>query len=178
LALLDPFTGEFSDVDIPYRIFSSGLSADGMTVVGVAGGPSTAMSVIRFDTATGKAKKLYSPAGRLPASGYLPKLRKLEFEGKFGQTVHAWVYPPANPGAVPPEGELPPYVVWAHGGPASHADRRGGLGKGDFTSRGVGVVDGEYGGPARHRPGGPGRGGPRWGGGRRRGAGPPAPRPA
>ena len=146
LALLDPFTGEFSDVDIPYRIFSSGLSADGMTVVGVAGGPSTAMSVIRFDTATGKAKKLYSPAGRLPASGYLPKPRKLEFEGKFGQTVHAWVYPPANPGAVPPEGELPPYVVWAHGGPASHADRRLDLEKAYFTSRGIGVIDVNYGG--------------------------------
>src|SRR5215467_8850390 len=146
LALLDPFTGEFSDVDIPYRIFSSGLSADGMTIVGIAGGPSTAMSVVRIDTATGKVKKLYSPTGRLPASGYLPKPRKLEFEGKFGQTVHAWVYPPASPDATVPEGELPPYVVWAHGGPASCADRRLDLEKAYFTSRGIGVIDVNYGG--------------------------------
>jgi len=146
LALLDPFTGEFSDLDIPYRVFSSGLSADGMTIVGVAGGPSTAMSVVRIDTATGKVRKLYSPGGRLPASGYLPKPRKLDFEGKFGQAVHAWVYPPASPDATVPESELPPYLVWAHGGPASHADRRLDLEKAYFTSRGIGVIDVNYGG--------------------------------
>jgi dipeptidyl aminopeptidase/acylaminoacyl peptidase len=148
LGLLDPGTGELTDLDIPYRIFSSGLSADGMSVVAVAGGPAAPMSVIRVDMSTGKAKKLYSPAGRLPASGYLPKARKLDFEGKFGQTVHAWVYPPANPEAVPPEGELPPYVVWAHGGPASQADRGLDLEKAYFTSRGIGVVDVNYGGSA------------------------------
>src|SRR5262249_8134471 len=77
---------------------------------------------------------------------YLPKARKLEFEGKFGQAVHAWVYPPANQDATVPEGELPPYVVWAHGGPASHADRRLDLEKAYFTSRGIGVIDVNYGG--------------------------------
>ena len=148
LGLLDPATGELTDLDIPYRIFSSGLSVDGMSVVTVAGGPSTPMSVIRVDMTTGKAKKLYSAAGRPPASGYLPKARKLEFEGKFGQTVHAWVYPPANPEAAVPEGELPPYVVWAHGGPASMTDRRADLEKAYFTSRGIGVIDVNYGGSA------------------------------
>ncbi len=146
LGLLDPATGELADLDIPYRVFAAGLSADGMSVVGVAGGPSTPLSVIRVDAETGKAKKLYSAAGRLPAAGYLPKPRKLQFEGKFGQTVHAWVYAPANPAAVVPEGERPPYVVWAHGGPASHADRLLDLEKAFFTSRGIGVIDVNYGG--------------------------------
>jgi dipeptidyl aminopeptidase/acylaminoacyl peptidase len=73
-------------------------------------------------------------------------VRRLEFEGRFGQTVHAWVYPPANPDATVPEGELPPYVVWAHGAPASHADRRLDLEKAYFTSRGIGVIDVNYGG--------------------------------
>jgi dienelactone hydrolase len=149
LGLLDPGTGELTDLDIPYRIFASGLAVDGMSVVAVAGGPSAPMSVIRVDMTTGKARKLYSP-GRLPASGYLPKARKLTFEGKFGQEVHAWVYPPANPEATVPEGELPPYVVWAHGGPASAADRRADLEKAYFTSRGIGVVDVNYGGSAGH----------------------------
>ena len=148
LGLLDSATGELTDLDIPYRIFAPGLSADGMSVVLVAGGPSTPMSVIRVDMTTGKAKKLYSPAGRLPASGYLPKPRKLEFEGRFGQEVHAWVYPPANPEATAGEGELPPYVVWAHGGPASQSDRGLDLEKAYFTSRGIGVIDVNYGGSA------------------------------
>jgi len=146
LGLLDPDTGEMSDLDIPYRLFDSGLSGDAMSVVGVAGLPEGAMSVIRVDLATGKAQQLYSPPGRLPAAGYLPKPRKLELEGRFGQTVHAWVYPPANPDAVAAEGELPPYVIWAHGGPAAHADDRLDLEKAYFTSRGIGVMDVNYGG--------------------------------
>jgi dipeptidyl aminopeptidase/acylaminoacyl peptidase len=148
LGVLDPGTGELTDLDIPYRIFEPGLSADGMSVVLVAGGPSAPMSVIRVDVTTGKARKLSSPAARLPAPGYLPKVRKLEFEGRFGQQLHAWVYPPANPEAEIPEGELPPYVVWAHGGPASQADRRLDLEKAYFTSRGIGVIDVNYGGSA------------------------------
>ena len=148
LGVLDPATGELADLDIPYRIFASGLAVDGMSVVAVAGGPSAAMSVIRVDITTGKAKKLYSPAGRMPASGYLPRARKMDFEGRFGQALHAWVYAPANPEAVAPEGELPPYVVWAHGGPAAQADRGLDLEKAYFTSRGIGVIDVNYGGSA------------------------------
>jgi dipeptidyl aminopeptidase/acylaminoacyl peptidase len=146
LGLLDPATGELTDLDIPYRVFASGLVADGMSVVGIAGGPSTPPSLIRVDMAAGKAKKLYSAAGRLPAAGYLPKPRKLEFEGKFGAEVHACVYAPANPDAKVPEGERPPYLIWAHGGPASHADRLLDLAKAFFTSRGIGVIDVNYGG--------------------------------
>ena len=54
----------------------------------------------------------------------------------------------ANPEATVPEGELPPYVVWAHGGPASQSDRRLDLEKAYFTSRGIGVIDVNYGGSA------------------------------
>jgi dipeptidyl aminopeptidase/acylaminoacyl peptidase len=146
LGVLDPETGELSDPDIPYRVFGTGLSADGMSIVGVAGGPSTPPSVIRVDAETGKAKKLYSALGRMPAPGFLPRPRKLQFNGKFGQTVHAWVYPPANPDAMVPEGERPPYVVWAHRGPAWHADRLLDLAKAYFTSRGIGIIDVNYGG--------------------------------
>ena len=146
LGLLDPAAGELTDLDIPYRCFAAGLSADGTSVVGVAGGPSTALSVIRVDTETGKARKLSAPSGRLPAAGYLPKPRKMQFEGRFGQTVHAWVYAPANPEAVAPEDERPPYVVWAHGGPTAHVDRLLDLEKAYFTSRGIGVIDVNYGG--------------------------------
>ena len=146
LGLLDPATGDLTDLDIPYRVFTSGLSADGTSVVGVAGGPSTPASLIRVDAETGKAKKLYSASGRLPAAGFLPKPRALKFDGKFGQTLRAWVYPPANPGAVVPADERPPYVIWAHGGPASHADRLLDLEKAYFTSRGIGIIDVNYGG--------------------------------
>ena len=48
------------------------------------------------------------------------------------------VYPPANPAVCAPEGELPPYIVWVHGGPTSHVVPRLDLEKAFFTSRGLG----------------------------------------
>jgi dipeptidyl aminopeptidase/acylaminoacyl peptidase len=72
--------------------------------------------------------------------------REVRLEGKFGRTVHALVYPPANPEVTPPAGELPPYVVWVHGGPTSHVVGLLDTEKAYFTSRGIGIIDVNYGG--------------------------------
>jgi dipeptidyl aminopeptidase/acylaminoacyl peptidase len=77
---------------------------------------------------------------------YLPVPRQVLLDGQFGRSVHALVYPPSHPEAVAPEGELPPFVVWVHGGPTAHAVGLFDLGKAYFTSRGIGVVDVNYGG--------------------------------
>jgi dipeptidyl aminopeptidase/acylaminoacyl peptidase len=146
LGVLDPETGEMNDVDIPYPVFDSGLSADGTSVVGVAAGPTTSPALIRVDTATGKVEVLRTEAPTVPDPAYLPVPRQVQLEGRFGRTVHAVVYPPANPKASGPKGKLPPYVVWAHGGPTSHVVGSLDLEKAYFTSRGIGVVDVNYGG--------------------------------
>jgi len=67
-------------------------------------------------------------------------------EGQFGRTVHALVYPPANPDVTAPTGQLPPYVAWVHGGPTAHAVPLLDIEKAYFTSRGIGIVDVNYGG--------------------------------
>ena len=146
LGLLDPETGELADLDIPYPVFASGLSADGMSILGIAGGPATPLSIVRVDAATGAVEVLYQEADAVPDAGYLPVPRQVQLEGRFGRTVHALVYPPANPDVTAPDGELPPYVVWVHGGPTSHATALLDLEKAYFTSRGIGVVDVNYGG--------------------------------
>ena len=60
--------------------------------------------------------------------------------------IHAIVYPPANPDVAAPDGELPPYIVHVHGGPTSHSLPVLNLEKVYFTSRGIGVIDVNYGG--------------------------------
>ena len=45
-----------------------------------------------------------------------------------------------------PDGERPPYVVWVHGGPTSHVTGVLDLDKAYFTSRGIGIIDVNYGG--------------------------------
>ncbi len=72
--------------------------------------------------------------------------RQVELDGPFGRVVHALVYPPASPDATGPDGELPPYVVWVHGGPTSHVVPALDMRKAFFTSRGIGIIDVNYGG--------------------------------
>jgi len=60
--------------------------------------------------------------------------------------VHALVYPPTSPTAQAPADERPPYVVLAHGGPTGRASTELNLTTVYFTSRGIGVIDVDYGG--------------------------------
>ena len=65
--------GELTDPGGPDRIFTGDLSAEGTSVVGVAGGPATPLSVTRVDAVTAQAERLSPAPGRLPAPGYLPE---------------------------------------------------------------------------------------------------------
>lgn len=146
LGVLDPETGDMADLSLPYPVFVSGLSADGMSVLGIAGGPATGVSLIRVDVTIGAVEVLCRESDAVPDPAYLPAPRQVQLEGQFGRTVHALVYPPANPEVSAPEGELPPYVVWVHGGPTSHVVGLLDIEKAYFTSRGIGIIDVNYGG--------------------------------
>ncbi len=158
LGVLDPETGQLTDLDLPYQTFSPWLSASGQSVAATAGGPARPLSVVRVDIpaageaagqAAGQAagvSELRREAEALPDAAYLPVPRAAQLAGSSGSVVHALVYPPANPAVAAPGGELPPYIVWVHGGPTSHVVPRLDLEKAFFTSRGIGIIDVNYGG--------------------------------
>jgi dienelactone hydrolase len=150
LGVLDPGTGELVDFDLPYQVFGSGLSASGRSVVTIAGGPAVPLGVIQADIpAAGQSAEVHELRRTLdsvPDAGYLPVPRAARLTGPSGSVVHALVYPPANPAARAPDGELPPYIVWVHGGPTSQVGPRLDLEKAFFTSRGIGIIDVNYGG--------------------------------
>ncbi len=81
-------------------------------------------------------------AGR---SGVDARVHPIEIEGPRG-AVHAFAYPPASPDTSAPDDERAPYVVLVHGGPTAHVHRRGVRGDRFYTSRGIGVLDVNYGG--------------------------------
>jgi dipeptidyl aminopeptidase/acylaminoacyl peptidase len=64
--------------------------------------------------------------------------------GDGAATAHAWFYAPANPAFAGPEGERPPLIVMAHGGPTSAAQTSLRLQTRYWTSRGFAVVDVDY----------------------------------
>jgi dipeptidyl aminopeptidase/acylaminoacyl peptidase len=150
LGVLDPGTGQLTDFDLPYQVFGSGLSASGRSVVAIAGGPAVPLSVIKADIpAAGQSAEVHElrrTMDSVPDAGYLPVPREARLTGPSGSVVHALVYPPANPAARAPDGELPPYIVWVHGGPTSQVSPRLDLEKAFFTSRGIGIIDVNYGG--------------------------------
>jgi dipeptidyl aminopeptidase/acylaminoacyl peptidase len=153
LGVLDPGTGQLIDLDLPYQVFGSGLSASGRSVVTIAGGPAVPMSVIKADIPgagqrqqAAEVRELRRTLDWVPEAGYLPVPREARLTGPSGSVVHALVYPPSNPAARAPDDELPPYIVWVHGGPTSQVGPRLDLEKAFFTSRGIGIIDVNYGG--------------------------------
>lgn len=78
-------------------------------------------------------------------AAWMPAGRPVTFPGRHGE-VHAFDFAPKNPDARAPEGELPPYVVLVHGGPTAHVGGVADAKTAYFTSRGIGVLDVNYGG--------------------------------
>jgi dipeptidyl aminopeptidase/acylaminoacyl peptidase len=117
------------------------------TVVALAGRSGDPAVIARFDPVT------LAPAGVLrrastiaidPAAISQPE--SIEFPTAGGRTAHALYYRPTNPAFDGPEGERPPLLVLSHGGPTSNATTSLDLGKQLLTSRGIAVVDVDYGG--------------------------------
>jgi dipeptidyl aminopeptidase/acylaminoacyl peptidase len=78
-------------------------------------------------------------------AAWTPTARALTAPGPHGD-VHAFDYPPTNPDARGPAGERPPYLVFVHGGPTAHVGPAPSAKIAYFTSRGIGVLDVNYGG--------------------------------
>lgn len=148
LGVLDPATGTLTDLPLPYTFWQPTLSVAGTAVAGVAAGPAVGPTVVLVDVDTGSCSPLRASLADPPDPAYLPEPQAVTVPGPGERDVHAYVYPPRSPDAVAPADELPPYVVFVHGGPTTHSPAVLDLEKAYFTSRGVGVVDVNYGGSA------------------------------
>lgn len=114
------------------------VRGDRVLVIDEAAGEPGALH--ELDLAAGTRRVVRAGAVALPAS-IVPAPEEREFDG-----VHAVVYPPRNAAFTAPAGELPPYVVFVHGGPTSHTGPMQSRTVVYYTSRGIGVVDVNYGG--------------------------------
>ena len=86
-------------------------------------------------------RRVVRAAGEPVPDSIVPVSEERTFDG-----VHAVVYPPRNTACTGPAGELPPYVAFVHGGPTGLAGPRQSAAYVYCTSRGIGVVDINYGG--------------------------------
>ncbi|MEU8774330.1 prolyl oligopeptidase family serine peptidase [Streptomyces sp. NPDC048606] len=146
LGVLDADGGELVDAAGPWTAWQPTLAVSGTRVYGVAASPRSAYEVVELDTATGHTRVVGAHATDPVDPAHYPEPQTRTFAGPGGREVHAHVYPPHHPARWGPAAELPPYVVWAHGGPTDHVPPVLDLHIAYFTSRGIGVVEVNYGG--------------------------------
>jgi dipeptidyl aminopeptidase/acylaminoacyl peptidase len=146
LAVLER-NGTVRELEVPYATFRS-LTAQGTSVVCIAASSSSEPVVLRID-ADGGEPEILRPARDLgvdPAWFSRPEhvTFPTEDRGTGIAEAHALVYPPTNPEAAAPEGDLPPLMVVVHGGPTSAAVPALSVEIQYWTSRGFCVADVNY----------------------------------
>jgi dipeptidyl aminopeptidase/acylaminoacyl peptidase len=150
LGIVDLATGTLRTLETPFTQFAS-VRADREQVVVLAGSPSLPASVVEFDLGTGQHRTLKKATdildqADLGIAGYLSSVEAVEFPTAGGNTAFGLYYDPHNPDYAGPAGEKPPLLVKVHGGPTSAAPSTLNLGIHYWTSRGIAVLDVNYGG--------------------------------
>ncbi|MEU1973593.1 prolyl oligopeptidase family serine peptidase [Microbacterium sp. NPDC019599] len=144
VVVIDPDTGDARSLGLEATSNVGIEDVSGTRVLVSGSSAASPPGVWLVDAASGASERI-AGADAEWEDEWMPRPRAVTFEGPHGP-VHAFDYPPTNPQARAPEGELPPYVVFVHGGPTGHVS---GAASGKityFTSRGIGVLDVNYGG--------------------------------
>lgn len=103
-------------------------------------------ALVRIDVTDGSLELLRTSSDLAIEPAYISRPESVSWTSEDGATAHGFYYPPAHPDAVPPEGDLPPLIVTTHGGPTAAAFPGFTPGVLYWTSRGIGVLDVNYGG--------------------------------
>src|SRR5262245_61448896 len=150
LALLDLANGRLRDIELPFTDFAS-VRAERDRAVFRAGAPNQPTSVVMLDLESGAHRVLKQATDlldqtELRISEYLTRVEPIEFSTSGGKTAHGLYYPAHNPDYAAPSEEKPPLLVKCHGGPTGAASSTLSLLTQYWTSRGIAVLDVNYGG--------------------------------
>ena len=150
LAVLDLKGKVLRPFKTPFTEFSS-VRVNGDCAVFRAGASNHPASIVMLDLISGAYQVLKKETDLLDQPGsritkYLTTVRPVEFPTTDGNTAYGLFYAPHNPDYVGPTDELPPLLVKCHGGPTASASSVLDLTTQFWTSRGIAVLDVNYGG--------------------------------
>ncbi len=149
LALVDLDTGALTGIDVPFSEFWSVRAGAAGAIVFCAGGYDRPASIVRYDLGV-RTHRLLQQANTIADDPelrkYLARPQPVAFPTEGGTIAHGLYYPPSNPDYAAPAEERPPLLVKCHGGPTSSASSSLNLSTQYWTSRGVAVLDVNYGG--------------------------------
>jgi dipeptidyl aminopeptidase/acylaminoacyl peptidase len=146
LGVVDTTTRALTPIPLPYTYIGSSVRASGGRVVMPAGSPTDPPAVVSVSLADGETTVLRSSTTVSVDPAYVSEPQTLEFPTTGGASAFAFFYPPRNPEFSVPDGELPPLLVRTHGGPTAAQAPMFQLDVQYWTSRGIAVLDVNYGG--------------------------------
>src|SRR5881296_1900709 len=114
----------------------------------IGGSATEPSSIVRIDLSSRETEILHRSREITVGKEYISIPNAIEFPTENGRTAFAFFYPPKNPEYEAPQGEKPPLLVVSHGGPTSASPSTLRYEIQYWTSRGMGVVDVNYGGSA------------------------------
>jgi dipeptidyl aminopeptidase/acylaminoacyl peptidase len=134
------------EIDSPYTEIGTLRVGAGRVVADVAT-PTEGQMVVALDPATlATAGVLRHASSTAIDPAAIARAEPITFPTAGGRIAHALFYRPRNPDHVGLEDERPPLLVRSHGGPTSSASNALDLSIQYLTSRGIAVVDVDYGG--------------------------------
>jgi dipeptidyl aminopeptidase/acylaminoacyl peptidase len=138
-------TLELSEIETPYDSIS-GLQVEPGFAAFVGGSTAQTSAIALLNLATGKIEEIRRSSDIAIDPGYLSIPQVLEFPTENGLTAYGFYYEPRNQDYVAPVDERPPLLVKSHGGPTASTSANFNPGIQYWTSRGIAVLDVNYGG--------------------------------
>ncbi len=143
IATLD--SGHLYAKQTPYSEVSSLKTGGGYAILSV-GSPLHHGELVRLDQTTGSFETLRRSSHIQLDQGYLSTPQAIEFPTENNLNAYGLFYPPANRDFAAPTTERPPLLVLSHGGPTAATGSALNLAIQYWTSRGIAVLDVNYGG--------------------------------
>ena len=137
---LEPIETSISQID------RGNLATKNGHVFLIGGSATEPSSIVRIDLSSRETEILHRSREITVGKEYISIPDAIEFPTENGRTAFAFYYPPKNPEYEAPQGEKPPLLVVSHGGPTSASPSTLRYEIQYWTSRGIGVVDVNYGG--------------------------------
>jgi len=145
LARLDTQTNKLEEIETPYsEIWEVSVGSNHIVFLGSS--QTEPISVVRVDLRNNQLEVLRRGREVTIDAGYFSTPQSIEFPTEDGRTAFGFYYPPKNRDYVAPSDEKPPLLVMSHGGPTSSTAIALRYGIQYWTSRGIAVLDVNYGG--------------------------------
>ena len=145
LATLNLATKRLRNIELPYTAISQ-VRVAGARVLFIGASGTETSAVVTLDLSSQKFEVLRRSRESAVDTGYLSEARAIEFPTEQGLPAHGYFYPPKNCDYTAPANDKPPLLVLSHGGPTSSSSGSLKYAVQYWTSRGIAVLDVNYGG--------------------------------